>query len=131
VAIPLVLFAAPILLILGLKRRRRNRRRRALTPAQQIAGGWDEVVDHMRDLGRPVPPTATRRELAITAVNDGLGDFASRIDASVFGAHEPSSDDARALWSEALAACRRLVHSVGILGRVRAALSVTSLRPER
>jgi transglutaminase-like putative cysteine protease len=131
VAIPLVLFAAPILLILGLKRRRRNRRRRAPTPARQIAGGWDEVVDYMRDLGRPVPPTATRRELAIIAVNDGLGDFATRIDAAVFGAARPSSDEARALWSEALAACRRLAHSVGIFGRLRGALNITSLRPER
>jgi len=130
-AIPVVLFAVPVLLILGLKRRRRNRRRRAPMPALQISGGWDEVVDYMRDLGRPVPPTATRRELAITAMSDGLGDFASRVDASVFGARDPSSEDAGELWGESVATCRRLVHSVGLLGRVRCALSVSSLRPER
>jgi Transglutaminase-like superfamily/TgpA N-terminal domain len=130
-AIPVALFGLPVVLILGLKRRRRNRRRRAPTPAMQISGGWDEVVDHLRDLGRPVPPTATRRELAITAMNDGLGDFASRVDASVFGALDPSADDARALWTESVATCRRLVRSVGALGRVRCALSATSLRPER
>jgi hypothetical protein len=129
-AIPIVLFALPVVLILGLKRRRRIRRRHAPTPALQISGGWNEVVDHMRDLGRPVPPTATRRELAITAVNDGLSDFASRVDASVFGALDPSADDAQALWIESIATCRRLVHSVGTLGRLRCALSVTSLRPE-
>lgn len=130
-SIPVVIFAVPILLIFGLKRRRRNRRRRAPTPADQISGGWEEVVDFLRDLGRPVPPTATRRELAITAVNDGLGDFAARVDASVFGARDPSADDARALWSEAVGTCRRLVRSGGTLGRLRCALSVTSLRPER
>ena len=126
-----MIFAVPILLILGLKRRRRNRRRRAPTPALLISGGWDEVVDFLRDLGRPVPPTATRRELAITAMSAGIGDYAARVDASVFGAHEPTADDAGALWSEALATCRRLVHSVGPLDRVRCALNVTSLRPAR
>jgi hypothetical protein len=130
-AIPLVLFGAPVLCILGLKRRRRNRRRRAPTPARQISGGWDEVVDFLRDLGRPVPPTATRRELATTSLSDGLGDFASRVDASVFGASDPSPADARTLWNEALATCRRLNYSVGMLGRVRGALSISSLRPER
>jgi hypothetical protein len=49
----------------------------------------------------------------------------------VFGALDPSADDARALWTESVATCRRLVHSVGALGRLRCALSVTSLRPER
>lgn len=130
-AIPLVLFGAPVLFILGLKRRRRNRRRRAPTPARQISGGWDEVVDFLRDLGRPVPPTATRRELAITSMSDGLGDFASRVDASVFGASDPSSADAQTLWNEALATCRRLNYSAGMLGRFRCALSISSLRPER
>jgi Transglutaminase-like superfamily/TgpA N-terminal domain len=130
-AIPVVLFGVPVLLILGLKRRRRIRRRRAPTPAQQISGGWDEVVDHLRDLGRPVPPAATRRELAITSMSDGLGDFAARVDASVFGARNPSTADARALWNESVATCRRLVQQAGRLDRLRCALSVSSLRPER
>jgi hypothetical protein len=130
-AIPIAVFLGPIAVILGLKRRRRIRRRRAATPAEKIAGGWDEVVDYLRDLGRPVPPATTRRELAITAISLGLGDFASRVDASVFGAREPTNDDARALWKESTATCRRLVHSVGPLGRVRCALNVTSLRAAR
>lgn len=130
-AIAVLLFVAPPVLILGLKRRRRVRRRRAETPADMIAGGWDEVLDHMRDLGRSVPTTATRRELAITATNDGLGDFAARVDESVFGAREPSADDAAALFSESVATCRRLVHSAGARGRLRCALSVSSLRSER
>jgi transglutaminase-like putative cysteine protease len=130
-AIPVAIFLAPIVLILGLKRRRRIRRRRAATPAERIAGGWDEVVDYLRDLGRPVPPATTRRELAITAISLGIGDFASRVDASVFGAREPTNDDARALWKEATATCRRLVHSVGPFARVRCALNVTSLRAVR
>ena len=129
--IPLALFGLPVAAILGLKRRRRNRRRSAPTPALQIAGGWDEVLDPMRDLGRPVPPTATRRELAITAMNDGLGDFASRVDGSVFGAHDPTAHDARALWRESMATCRRLARSDGVRSRLRAALSVSSLRSER
>jgi hypothetical protein len=89
------------------------------------------VTDRLRDLGRPVPPAATRRELAITAMSEGLGDFASRVDASVFGAHAPTDDDADALWDEAVATCRRLAHTVGRFDRVRCALNVTSLRPSR
>lgn len=130
-AIPVAIFAVPILFILGLKRRRRTRRRRAPTPALLVSAGWDEVVDFLHDLGRPVPPAATRRELAITAMSAGIGDYAARVDASVFGAREPTADDAGALWSEAVATCRRLVHAVGPLGRVRCALNVTSLRPGR
>ncbi len=130
VTLLLLLFAVPVLLILVTKRRRRVRRRRAETPALLISAGWDEVVDHLRDLGRPVPPDATRRELAITWMNDGLGDFASRVDASVFGPVEPTVDDARELWKESMLTCRRLSHSAGTVDRVRGALSVSSLRPE-
>ena len=130
-AIAVSVFAVPILLILGLKRRRRIRRRQAPTPALLVSGGWDEVVDRLRDLGRPVPPAATRRELAMTATPDGLGDLASRVDASVFGARQPTLDDARTLWTEALTTCRRLARSAGPLERLRCALNVTSLRSGR
>ena len=71
------------------------------------------------------------REFAIAATNDGLADFAARVDESVFGALAPSTDDAAALFSESVATCKRLVHSAGVRGRLRCALSVSSLRPER
>jgi hypothetical protein len=129
--IPILFFGAPIALILTLKRRRRNGRRLAPTTALQITGGWDEVVDLLRDLGRPVPAKATRRELATVTEADGLSDLASYVDESVFGDPDPSEHEARCVWDEVIGIRQRLAGSIGRLDRIRCALSLTSLRTER
>lgn len=65
VAVPVTLLLLPLALVALAKRRRRRRRRRAARPVDRVVGGWDEMLDHARDLRRPVPRTATRREAAV------------------------------------------------------------------
>lgn len=65
VALPLLLLLGPLLLVALAKRRRRRRRRAAARTVDQVVGGWDEVLDVARDLRRPPPVGATRREIAV------------------------------------------------------------------
>ncbi|MBX9244360.1 transglutaminase domain-containing protein, partial [Actinotalea ferrariae] len=62
---PLVLLLAPFVVILAAKGRRRKRRRTQGPAVERVVGGWDEVLDEARDLRRPPPPLATRRETAV------------------------------------------------------------------
>jgi transglutaminase-like putative cysteine protease len=65
VVVPVVLLLGPFVLVAVLKARRRRRRRAAADPVEQVVGGWDELLDHARDLRRPAPGLATRRETAV------------------------------------------------------------------
>jgi hypothetical protein len=129
--IPIALLATPLLIVLALKARRRRKRRRAATPAAQVAGGWQEVVDCARDRGLPVPAHATRREIGRVIANDMVVDLAARTDSVLFGAADPSGEDADRIWNEADAARAELLENLGRGARVRAALSLTSLRASR
>ncbi|HWS58271.1 MAG TPA: transglutaminase-like domain-containing protein, partial [Actinotalea sp.] len=63
--IPLLLLGGPLVLVAWAKRRRRRRRRTQGPAVDRVVGGWDELLDHARDLRRPPPPRATRRETAV------------------------------------------------------------------
>ena len=56
-----------MLVITGLKAARRRRRRRAATPAAQITGGWQELLDTAVDAGYRPEPGQTRSEVARSA----------------------------------------------------------------
>jgi hypothetical protein len=115
--------------VLGLKRRRRRSRFRADRPSTRIAGAWAELVDHCRDLGRSVPALATRQEQAPHLDAEGADALAWRADSAVFGPAEPTVEEIEAYWrsvDEAVASARtRLTR----FERVKAALSLRSLRP--
>ncbi|OLT49389.1 hypothetical protein BJF88_02715 [Cellulosimicrobium sp. CUA-896] len=135
VVVPLVLLTIPVVLVLGYKARRRTRRRSAERPADRVSGGWREVLDAATDLGTPVPAGATRREgagvIATTFGATSTIPLAHRADATVFGATEPSDREIEAFWADVDALVGGLRSSVNRRARVRAALSLRSVRSAR
>lgn len=128
IAVPLVLLGVPALVIAALKRRRRIRRRTSGTPSERVAGSFTELVDYARDVGHPVPPRATRRELATVVGAPGAGPLADRADTAVFGPHDPSDDDVDAAWTASDDARAALAAELDRVARLRAAVNPTSLR---
>lgn len=132
--IPVVVLGAASGAIVLLKRRRRVRRRRRGTPSQRVAGSFSELVDHARDRGEPVPPRATRRELA-TIIGDGddgrAASLARQADDAVFGPAEPSDESVDAAWTELTDAHAARTRALDRRRQLRAALNPTSLRPPR
>lgn len=130
--LPLLLILGPCLLLIGLKLRRRQRRARTGSPSTRMAGGWAEIVDSARDLGTRPPVRATRQETAhaLQQVYSGAGAvaMADRADAGVFAPGEPSEQDVQRFWAEVEASLRGMHASVGRWRRLRARLSLASLR---
>lgn len=114
--------------VLWLKRRRRQRRRHQGSAARRIAGGWAELLDFARDLGRPLPPAATRRETAQEFAEPHFGRLAEHADLAVFGPSEPVEADVGRYWQEVDRAIRELARSLSPARRLRARVSLTSLR---
>ena len=127
-AVPAVLLGIPALGIVAAKRRRRTRRRTRGTPSQRVAGSFDELVDYARDLGRPVPPRATRRELATVVAAPAAGRLADRADVAVFGPGDADDDEIDAAWTVSDDARGALAADLDRPARVRAAVNPTSLR---
>ena len=127
---PLTAIAAACLLILGLKARRRQRRRTRGLPTTRFAKGWHELVDHARDLGSTVPPGHTRKEQAALLGAHHLGHLAAAADLGVFGPADPDEKSVNAYWESVDQARRAMSNKVGRLARIRAALSLRSLRPQ-
>ncbi|NQX28331.1 transglutaminase domain-containing protein [Microbacteriaceae bacterium VKM Ac-2854] len=129
----LVLLFGPALVIGGMKRRKRTARQTAQRPADRISGGWDEVVDRVADLGTVLPEGSTRREhaerLSESYPSVGVTTLARQADATVFGPADPSEAEVAAFWNEADALVAQLHGSVSPLARLRARLSLRSLRP--
>lgn len=130
-AIPLVLLALPATVVVALKARRRRRRRTTGPPATRTAAAWAELTDLARDLGNPVPPKATRREVARFVGIDGAGKLAGRVDELVFGAAAPDERAAAALWSAADQVRKATLRSLPLHSRVRTVTSLSSLRSVR
>ncbi|MBD8080580.1 transglutaminaseTgpA domain-containing protein [Cellulosimicrobium arenosum] len=135
VAIPLALLALPIVLILAYKSRRRLRRRTAARPVDRVSGGWREVLDAATDLGTAVPTGATRREGASVIVRSygapATIPLAHRADATVFGTDEPTDAEIDAFWSQVEEVVGGLRSTVPRRARIRAALSLRSVRRAR
>ncbi len=132
VVVPLALLALPVVLVLAYKARRRARRRAAERPVDRVSGGWREVVDVATDLGTPVPVGSTRREGA-GLLSQAYGatatiPLAHRADATVFGSGEPTEQEIEAFWTEVDTVVGGLRSSVNRRARVRAALSLRSVR---
>lgn len=131
VSLPLIVIFGPALLVIALKARRRRRRRTTGAPAERIAGGWNEVVDLAKDMGTPVPPKATRREISRFAAVGAVGPLAERIDAAVFGHADPDDAAAEDLWQQVDDVRAEMLAGKSRVERLRATVSLTSLRSGR
>lgn len=127
---PLLVIALLLGAVVGLKVWRRHRRRSAASASARFVGAWRELVDHARDLGQVVPlgPTVTRREQSLAIVSGQAGVLARRADSHVFGPSVPGTAAAATYWEQVDAERRSMSHEVGRWQRLRAAISLRSLR---
>ncbi|MCL3863200.1 transglutaminase domain-containing protein [Actinotalea sp. K2] len=149
VGVPVLLLVGPFLLVVAAKRRRRRRRRAAGPAVARVVGGWDEVIDHARDLRRPPPVRATRRETAVelaeafgpsggrrrqvgtSSVGGAVAVLASGADAMVFGPGEPTPAQVESYWGQVDVAIAAMRGSVPRRHRWRARWATVSLRRRR
>lgn len=134
-AVAVVLFVAPIIVILGLKARRRARRRDAPDPATAITGAWREALDALADHRVASSPAETPLELARRVpgvAGDGAGPplhtLASAYTEARYARSAPATDGARSAWSALDALRRALDGSVTVRSRLRARVSPGTLR---
>ncbi|WP_310526190.1 transglutaminase-like domain-containing protein [Nocardioides sp.] len=127
---PLLLLAAILVAIIGIKVLRRRRRRSAASVSARFVGAWRELVDHARDLGQPVPlgPTVTRREQSGSIGSESAPALARRADSFVFGPRIPEASAAETYWESVDSERKVMSHSVGRRRRWLATISVASLR---
>ncbi|MBF4562746.1 transglutaminase domain-containing protein [Microbacterium sp. VKM Ac-2870] len=128
----LLLLAAPFIIMGVIKGARRARRRNAARTADRISGGWDELVDSAVDLRAPVVVGATRSESAAIVGSafdqPRVAQLATRADVDVFGPGEPAPEDVEAFWREVDDIVGEMRGSTTVWQRVRARLSLRSLR---
>ncbi len=131
VGLPVLLVGLLLGAVVGLKAWRRHRRRSAESASARFVGAWRELVDHARDLGQVVPlgPSVTRREQSVGIVSGQAGTLARRADSSVFGPRAPEEAAAATYWQSIDAERRAMSEQVTRWQRLRAAISLRSLRP--
>ncbi|RNI22283.1 transglutaminase-like domain-containing protein [Flexivirga caeni] len=123
--------AAPFLLIIGWKSLRRSRRRNRGRLVDRVSNGWSEFVDGARDLGFRTQRNTTRRETAqqIAQRHPTAGSVAvaERVDASVYGSGEPSTQEVEAMWQQIDEALGGMRASVPAWRRLLSHISLRSL----
>lgn len=128
----LALLAAPFIVMGVIKGIRRARRRGAERAADRISGGWDELVDSAVDLRAPVVPGATRAESAVVVgesfAQPRVATLAARADVDVYGPGDPAPEDVDAFWREVDDIVGEMRGSTSVWQRLRARLSMRSLR---
>lgn len=105
VAIVLLFLAVVVSLPAWVKRLRRRRRATAGTPADRIAGAWQEVLDRLREAGIPnvhtlVPAEvarASREDLGLDS-SDHVTELGVIVQRALHAPAEPVSEDATAAW---------------------------------
>jgi transglutaminase-like putative cysteine protease len=137
VGIPLGVVALLLGVVIVLKGLRRRRRRRGAAAAQ-VAGGWSELLDRLRDLGVVLPVTRTRREAA-TALDEVAPELltvkartdaqvlATRANAMIFGPGDPSPEQASAYWDDIGACAKAFGAGRSRWRRLRAVVNPASL----
>ena len=137
--IPLIFIVGPIALIIGLKMRRRRSRMSSESLVDRVAGGWAEIIDRARDLGRSPTPSATRTEQAeqLVSLFSRLTEeadpriLARQADMTVFAPDTITPGQASTYWATVDDAVAGLNRSVSVMSRVRGSLSVRSFRRYR
>jgi hypothetical protein len=107
VVLALLVLIAPLLALMLVKALRRRDRRVAASATDRIASGWDELVDTAVDLGLPSPGVRTRAEAAAVYAaasratdSSTLRTLAHGADEAVFGAFDPTPDEAERFWAQ-------------------------------
>lgn len=131
----LLLLASPFIAMGIVKGARRTKRRTTPRTADRISGGWDELVDNAVDLRVPVAAGVTRAESAAAVgasfAPERVGALAARADADVYGPGDPSVADVEAFWREVDEIVGGMKEQTGFWARLRARLSLRSLRRAR
>lgn len=125
-ALVLAVLGGPLAAIAWLKARRRARRRSAGRASDRVAGGWQEVLDRARDMGRTLPATGTRREMAVV-LGGSAAPVAHRADLATFGPTEPDDAEAEAFWALVDESLADMDGDFGIWTRLRVTLNPASL----
>lgn len=125
------LLTLPLWGVLLFKFLRRRRRRRAADATVQLAGAWRELADRMRDLGVRPSAGATRRESAYAAAERydvvPVVTLAHTADRHVYGADEPTPDEARTYWADVDTALKRIRKATPWWRRLLARFSLASV----
>ena len=129
----LVLAAAVLGLVVVAAKGARRRRRRSGSPADQITGAWDEVLDRLLEVGMSVPPSLTHRQVIQAAAARFGTDtvlpmraMEADLTRAVFGPVEPTSEMADSAWQRAIEFEENVAMSIG---KRRALLARLSLQP--
>lgn len=128
-ALALLLALWPLLIVWAKWRRRR--RRQSGAAESQITGGWQEIIDVSRDLGKDPSPDLTRRQTARFLAPDNHGSLmvlAELADGAVFAGTAPTQEDAKEFWALTRQAVRDMQTSENSRTRLRARISRRSLR---
>ena len=146
-----LLLLTPLIAIVVAKRIRSRRRHRNGEEVKRTAAAWDEVVDSAIDLGIKVPIAVTRSDQArhIDSYLEGveiphdsgfhrwdeerspLLSLATTLDRDVFGRAELSEKTREQAWLAGTEAIGTLRHRVAWYRRIRASISLRSLRTRR
>jgi len=109
------------------KRQRRARRRGRADPAEQVAGAWSEVLDHLRAAGLVWPASLTPHEVAARVparVDPSLAppftSLAARYTTVRYRGEVPAADDVAAAWAEADAVLLALAGTLDLRAQLRA-----------
>ncbi|WP_110588105.1 transglutaminase domain-containing protein [Microbacterium suaedae] len=131
----ILLLLSPFLILGGIKALRRKRRRQAAEASAQISGGWDELADRAVDLGHGVAAGGTRSEqsegLAGSLADERVTTLAARADAGVFAPGDPEREEVDRYWDDVDGVVADMSRSASIWRRLRARLSLASLRRAR
>ncbi|MDR2895266.1 MAG: DUF3488 and transglutaminase-like domain-containing protein [Propionibacteriaceae bacterium] len=135
IGLPLLVIVGPIVAIVWLKRRRRSRRSDASDPDAAVIGGWQELIDVAADRGLVPPASATRAEISQSLSGqwqvDGLTDLSARADRAAYAADPADRSDAESYWADLRTSLGQLRQQSSVWQRLRATMSVASLRPRR
>lgn len=130
VASPVALVVLALGFIVLLKFLRKRRHTQGL-PARKVSGGWEYLVDAAIDLGAEVPEPLTRSEkakLIEQTFRVPAEPLAATADTKVFGPADPAAAEATEYWQAVAGTVKQLRRSVSWWRRVRARLSLASLR---
>ncbi|MDR0416090.1 MAG: transglutaminase domain-containing protein, partial [Propionibacteriaceae bacterium] len=117
--------------VAGAKSWRRSRRRKRGSPARQVAAGWSDTLDRVRDLGLKVPVGLTHREQAAAIGLAAALPLAERTDRVLFGPEEPDPSTAAAYWQQVARTRHDLSRTRSPWRRLWALVNPRSLAPLR
>jgi hypothetical protein len=127
-SVPIITVLAWTLLLVGAKASRRASRRRRGSPTHRVLGGWDEVIDTLRDAGAEVSTRQTRSEVGGAVPGLGLREVAGQVDLLAFGPTRPSEADAVNVWAQVARVRAQVAAGQSWRDRWRAAVSMRSVR---